>query len=96
MLYKNCIYTNFQSKGEVLGTFIDSWQHKPTLIISFDDQLKYLYSIAQACKKRNIPFIGYHYIGVAIQQKSFKYNYALEQLHKFIKDPTCLATRKCK
>ena len=79
--HKGIIFANQDSKGRALGAFIDAGTTKPTHVISFDDRLTALHSIAHACKKRNIEFIGYHYTGSDKKAKPFIIKRALFQLN---------------
>ena len=84
--YKGIIFANQDSKGLALGAFIDACSTKPTHVISFDDRLTALHSIAHACKKRNIEFIGYHYVGADLHAKPFRIKRALFQLNHLFTD----------
>jgi hypothetical protein len=61
MLYKGVIFSNYQPKGQVLKTFLDTFHLKPKTIIFFDDIVENLVSVAHACKERNIACTLYHY-----------------------------------
>jgi hypothetical protein len=63
VLYHGILATNHESKGRVLGAFLDYMHWKPSKIIFFDDAKKRIDEVAQACCERNIPFIGYQYLG---------------------------------
>ena len=93
-LYKGVLYTNEQPKGKILGAFIDSLKKKPTSVISFDDQKEALYSIAQACKERNISCTGYHYIGATLHTKPLNYARAFRQLHALVKNRTLVIDKQ--
>lgn len=60
---KGIIYSGRQAKGESIGLFLDLIKWTPKRIVFIDDNLKYMYTVQDLCKKRNIPFEGYHYIG---------------------------------
>jgi hypothetical protein len=62
-LYKGMLCSNYMPKGAVLGAFLDHYHLKPERIISFDDQLSALKSIAEECKKRQIHFFGFQILG---------------------------------
>ena len=82
--HKGIIFANQDSKGLALGAFIDTSITKPTRVISFDDRLTALHSIAVACKKRNLEFIGYHYVGADLHARPFIIKRALFQLNHLI------------
>ncbi len=48
-------------KGETLMRLLDHVKHQPKKILFIDDKEKNLHSVARACKKREIPFIGLRY-----------------------------------
>lgn len=63
MLYKGILCTNYQSKGIVLGVFLDYMHWKPSKVIFFDDSLKRVKQVVDEMCKRGIPCIGYEYKG---------------------------------
>ncbi len=96
ILYKGILCANQQPKGLVLGAFIDSLESKLLLIISIDDTYDALCSIAQACKERGIPYLGYHYIGAKNQKKLLDYQRAFKQLEILISKKMSFFTSKNK
>lgn len=62
-LYKGILCTNRLPKGDVLGAFLDYCHLKPARIISFDDSVHFLDSIAHECARRKITFTGYQVLG---------------------------------
>ena len=63
ILYQGMLCCGAASKGDVLNAFLDHVSWKPDKVIFFDNDMKYLESVAQELRKRNIPFYGYHYRG---------------------------------
>lgn len=62
-LYKHgVLFCERHSKGAVLGAFLDIISWKPNKVIFIDDKLEYLKMVQVELKKRNIDFIGVHYI----------------------------------
>ena len=79
-IYSNIICTNQQSKGLVLGTFLDYFKITLRTIISFDDNKQALESIADMCAQRGILFTGYHYKGAELVAPKWDTNRALRQV----------------
>lgn len=63
ILYHGILATNGVSKDKVLGAFLDSIHWKPAKIIFFDDNIERINEVEQEACKRNIRFLGYHYLG---------------------------------
>lgn len=63
MLYRGILCTNHESKGIVLGAFLDYMDWKPSHVIFFDDTLSRVDEVAQEMCKRDIRFSGYNYLG---------------------------------
>ena len=63
VLSHGILATNQESKGLVLGAFLDYIKWKPKHVIFFDDSLKRVNEVAQEMCRRNISFTGYHYQG---------------------------------
>lgn len=63
IFYKGVLSTDLESKGPVLGAFLDQLKLKPHKIVMFDDDLPCLQSVQQECEKRGIAFQGYQYQG---------------------------------
>lgn len=61
-LYEGILCANRLPKGDVLGAFLDYCHLKPARIISFDDSVRFLDSIAQECARRGISFTGYQVV----------------------------------
>ena len=80
ILYKGILGANQQPKGNVLGACIDYYKLKPAHILSFDDNAHALESIASACQKRHIPFVGYQCLGVEKISGGWKTARALVQV----------------
>ena len=79
LLYNGILCTNQESKGAVLGAYIDLLHKKPQQIISFDDDPNALCSIELACKERGIPCTMYHYVG-SREKQLFDFTCALSEL----------------
>ena len=82
--YKGILCANQLKKGVVLGAFLDYYDLKPGRIISFDDQISALSSIASACTQRKINFIGYQVFGAKKFYKPWNTNRALVQLEALV------------
>ncbi|MCK4499360.1 DUF2608 domain-containing protein, partial [Candidatus Babeliales bacterium] len=63
MLYKGILCTNRQDKGSILKAFIENFGFKPSKVIFFDDVIKRLQSVGNACGELNIPCFLFHYRG---------------------------------
>ena len=61
VFYKGVLATDLESKGPVLGAFLDQVGLKPHKIVMFDDHLSDLQSVQKECEKRGIAFQGYQY-----------------------------------
>ena len=59
--YRGILCANRIAKGKVLGAFLDKITWKPERVIFFDDDKKYVDSVAQEMQKRSISFYGYVY-----------------------------------
>jgi hypothetical protein len=79
------ICTNQQEKGDALKAFLEKTTFKPKAVISFDDDIEALKSIAHACTTLNIPFTGYHYYGAKKLKPVWNMNLALAELDDVIK-----------
>jgi hypothetical protein len=62
--FKNgVVFTCHLPKGVVLQSFLNKVEFQPAQIVFVDDKRSNLESVEAFCKKTNIPFIGFHYIG---------------------------------
>lgn len=83
-LYKGIIFSNEQSKGEVLGEFLDYFKINPKKIIFINEQLNNIRSVNEECKRRNIPHCSYQYIGSKKYPGTWNTKRALLQLEYLI------------
>ena len=61
-LFKNgVIFSNRQSKGEVLAIFLQKIGWMPNKIVFIDDSINQIKSVELAAEKLDIAFIGFHY-----------------------------------
>jgi hypothetical protein len=79
------VYTNMQPKGDALCALLEKLRLRPEAIVSFDDELQALESIAHACAKLNIPFTGYQYNGAKKVKPVWNMNEALAELDDVMK-----------
>ncbi|AIL12643.1 hypothetical protein IM40_02460 [Candidatus Paracaedimonas acanthamoebae] len=63
IFYKGLLATDLQSKGPIVGKFIDVMKLKLKDIIMIDDDNDCLLSVKNECEKRGINFKGYEYKG---------------------------------
>lgn len=63
VFYKGILVTDLEAKGLVIGAFLDVMHVQPKYIVMFDDRWDNLISAQEECKKRDIVFTGYHYLG---------------------------------
>ena len=79
-LYRGILCTNRVEKGRVLGAFLDSHSLIVTRIVSFDDDVDALRSIADECAKRRVLFSGYQILGAKKLSGTWNTARALVQL----------------
>jgi hypothetical protein len=65
MLKYGIIFTAEQNKALILEHILNHKKYYPKRIIFIDDMLNNLLSVEDMCKKKNIDFIGFHYIAVS-------------------------------
>jgi len=92
VFYQGILCTNNQSKGDVLGAFLDAIQFKPSKVIFFDDLEEQLISVAKEMERRKISFQGYRYLGgepktkkLDVSLAKFQLNYLVEN-HRWLND----------
>lgn len=90
IFYHGLLLTGSLQKGPVLAAFLDHVQFRPSRVIMIDNDKKYLISVADAMKSKDIPFKGYHYCGADKMPDTwddgviqFQHNYLLKY-HKWI------------
>ncbi len=94
-IYKGIMCCNQQPKGKVLEAFLNKFDVQPKSIIFFDDGQSNLQSVADACKKRNIPYKGYQYlVKPARLPGSWNTWRALKQLDYLIKHKQWLSDKE--
>jgi hypothetical protein len=79
------LYANMQPKGSALQSLLEKISFVPKAIISFDDELHALESIAHTCALLDIPFTGYHYFGAKNIKPQWDMNKALQELDSVMK-----------
>ena len=79
------VYANMQPKGDALKALLEKIDFQPTAIISFDDEMHALQSIAHACAQLNIPFTGYQYNGAKNLKPMWDMDKALAELDDIMK-----------
>jgi len=79
-LFKGILCCNQQSKMQVLDALLAYYQLKPNKIVYFDDDVQALGEIAALCKKREILFEGYNYLGSEQYHCNWDMQKALQQL----------------
>lgn len=67
VFYKGILLAEAHDKGTVLTGFLNKISWKPTKIIFFDDNKRYLEQVADVLKKLNIEFVGYWYKAALLQ-----------------------------
>lgn len=63
LFYRGILCSAGVSKGVALGALLDHLQFNPDAVIFFDDSLNRLEEVEKEMVKRNISFLGYHYMG---------------------------------
>lgn len=63
VFYRGILATDRETKGNVIGAFLDHMHLHPKKIIMFDDNDDYLKTVLNECCKRGIAFVGYNYLG---------------------------------
>ncbi len=93
-LYKGILCTNQSPKGAVLEAFLDYYHLKPERIISFDDNVSALESIAEVCAKQNISFSGYQILGAKKLSGEWNTRRALLQFDSVIQHARWLSDKE--
>jgi len=83
--FEGIICTNQQPKGPSLQALLEKIAFNPDAIISFDDDLDALKSIAHTCSTLNIPFTGYHYYGAKNSKPAWSTDQASHELDRIMK-----------
>lgn len=86
VLYKGILATNQESKGKVLGAFLNYTNFKPNKIIFFDDNKNRIDEILEECCIRNIPAEGYQYLAEENLPVNLNADIAKYQLNYLIKN----------
>ncbi len=84
-LYQGVLCTNMQPKGKVLRAFLEHYHLRPERIISFDDRLESLNSIASACANMHVTHVGYHMLGAKKLRGAWNQRRALFQIDYVMK-----------
>ena len=63
VFYRGILAVDQETKGSVIGAFLDHMHLHPKKIIMFDDTADYLKTVQNECCKRKIEFVGYNYLG---------------------------------
>lgn len=97
VMYKQgIVFAGVYSKGDVLTCFLDTISWKPKRIIFIDDKRSYVDSVAQACKKLDIVFMGLHYTAAEKIQRFSDEPLAVFQVNYLIDHEMWLPENKAK
>ncbi len=67
---------NEDQKGPVLESYLRHIGYRPRRIVFIDDRLKNIESVAEACKRMDIDYVGLHYLGSKKKEEAFDFEVA--------------------